>query len=339
MLLACDSCHCARHDLGEESHQQAHDPGDAHHHDHQGKRRLHQRDVGEQFQSQGPDAGTESEREAREADAAEDVDRLLGVPVEEGHDDQVEDDLHDALEAILRGAEAARVVAHRDLGHPRAVPRRIDRHEAVHLAVELHVLDHLAAVGLERATVVVQGNAGHERDQAIGDAAGKVAAQRVVLPVLAPARAHVEALVQLGEQQRDVLRVVLEVGVDRDDHLARGEVDARHHRGGLPAVAAEVDHLDARLFARQGIEHGIAAVAAAVVHEDDFPGAPEALEHGGERRHQRGQALALVEHRDRDRDHRRGGGSGPAFGGRSGRGARLSGPESGRHSGGRSARS
>ena len=51
----------------------------------------------------------------------------------------------------------------------------VDRDEAVHLAVELHALDDVPAVGLERAAVVVQVHAGDDGDEPVGDAAREVA--------------------------------------------------------------------------------------------------------------------------------------------------------------------
>ena len=56
--------------------------------------------------------------------------------------------------------------AHRHLGHPGADLGGERRDEAVHLAVEVHVLQHLAAVGLQGAAVVVQVHAGHAGDEA-----------------------------------------------------------------------------------------------------------------------------------------------------------------------------
>ena len=48
-----------------------------------------------------------------------------------------------------------------------------------------------------------------------------------VAAVRLPARDEVEALVELGEQPRDLGRVVLAVAVDRDDDVARGLREAR----------------------------------------------------------------------------------------------------------------
>src|SRR6185437_12161951 len=97
-----------------------------------------------------------------------------------------------------------------NLGDAAAFPRRVDRDEAVHLAVEAHALDDLSAIRLERAAVVVQLDARHPRDQSIGDARREVAAQRRILAFLPPTGYDVVAFGELVEQTRDVGRIVLQ---------------------------------------------------------------------------------------------------------------------------------
>ena len=79
----------------------------------------------------------------------------------------------------------------------------------------------------------------------------KTPAERVVTARL-PAGDEVEALVELGEELRDLGRVVLEVGVDRHDDVAARLEEARLQRGRLPEVAAEVDDDDVRRSRRGG---------------------------------------------------------------------------------------
>ena len=129
-------------------------------------------------------------------------------------------------------------------------PRRVHRDEAVHLAVELHVLDDLAAVRLERAAEVVERDARDAGDDPVGDPR-RQHAHGVVLPVLAPAADDVVALVELLEQARDVVRIVLQVAVHEDEDLAAAVVDPRLHRGRLPEVAAEAHHAHVRIARRR----------------------------------------------------------------------------------------
>ncbi len=164
-------------------------------------------------------------------------------------------------------------------------PGSVGQHgdEAMHLAIEPHVIEHLAAVGLERAAVVVQFNTGHKRDDAVGDLRGQPPRERAILAVLAPAADQVAALrLHLLKHERDVVRVVLQIGVHQGDDRAVGVVNAGLDSGGLPEVAAQ-QHGAHRLRLRfgQGDDLLAAGVAAAVVHVDDLVAQRQPVEHAG----------------------------------------------------------
>jgi len=65
----------------------------------------------------------------------------------------------------------------------------------------------------------VQVKPGDLTDEPVGDHARHLAADGLVLTVLSPARNDVVSLVELGQHGGDVGRVVLQVGVERDDDL------------------------------------------------------------------------------------------------------------------------
>ena len=90
------------------------------------------------------------------------------------------------------------------------------RDVAVQLAVELHALHDLRAVGLEPAVHVVEAHARDRARDRVEDLRRDAARQRVAALRL-PAGDEVEALVELRQQARDLGRVVLQVAVDRDD--------------------------------------------------------------------------------------------------------------------------
>ena len=69
----------------------------------------------------------------------------------------------------------------------------------------------------------------------------------VVLPVLAPAAHDVVALVDLRQQPRDVVRVVLQVAVHGDDDVAAAVVDPGLDCRRLAEVAAKRDHAHAAI--------------------------------------------------------------------------------------------
>jgi hypothetical protein len=175
----------------------------------------------------------------------------------------------------------------------------------MHLAVQFHALEHVALVRFQRTAVIVQVHAGDARDQAVGEATGQVALDRVVLAVLAPAGHDVEAFVDLCQQFGDVFRIVLQVAIHRHDDVAAGMVHARHHRRGLPVVAPEMHDGNAPVAASQIIQQGRRTIGAAVVDQHQFPG-PAELGHG--RAHllvQRGDVLLFVVDGHRNGQQRR----------------------------------
>ena len=86
-------------------------------------------------------------------------------------------------------------------------------------------LHDLGAVRLQPAVEVVQTQAGDAAGDPVEDLRGDAARERVTSLRL-PAADEIEALVELGEQPRDLGGVVLEIGVDRHDDFALGVREA-----------------------------------------------------------------------------------------------------------------
>ena len=131
------------------------------------------------------DEAEERQGERPEADPAEEVDRPLGVALEEADQDQVEHDVERPAQAVLGLAGGAGPVVDDLLGDPRPLPGGEDRDEPVHLAVEPDAFEHPAAIGLQRAAEVVQRDARDPGHQAVGDPRGDLAAEERVVAVLA----------------------------------------------------------------------------------------------------------------------------------------------------------
>ena len=110
-------------------------------------------------------------------------------------------------------------MANLDLADPEAPGMRQHRDEPVQLAIDADLTQHLAAVELEPAVMIVQAAAGQTADHPVEDAAGIDLVPGVV-PGLLPAADHVIALVELCEEQGDLGRVVLKVAVEREDQVA-----------------------------------------------------------------------------------------------------------------------
>ena len=107
-----------------------------------------------------------------------------------------------------------------------------------------HRLDGAAAVGVEGASEVGDGDAGEAPQHAVDEAARQRAAPRVVTRRAAAARDVVPGLDGLDEP-RDVLRLVLQVAVHRHDQVAAGARQPGMHGGVLTEAALETDGADA----------------------------------------------------------------------------------------------
>jgi hypothetical protein len=118
-----------------------------------------------------------------------------------------------------------------------------------------------------------------------------------------PAGDEVEPLVQLRQQARNLGRVVLQIGVDRDEHVSLGMREARGERGGFAEVAPQPHHANVPLRAVQSRERRPGAVGRAVVHEHCLPGLVERLQCCLQLLVEKRDRLLFVVNRDDDGDH------------------------------------
>ena len=88
------------------------------------------------------------------------------------------------------------------------------------------------------------------------------------MPDLLPAADHVEVVLHLGQEPGDLVRIVLEVGVEGHHQLAAGLGEAGAQGRRLAEVAAEADAAHLRIGRGQPADHVPGAVGRAVVDED-----------------------------------------------------------------------
>src|SRR6266581_2690790 len=93
-----------------------------------------------------------------------------------------------------------------------------------------------------------------------------------------PARDEIEALLELRQQARDLTRVVLEVGVDRDDHVALSVREARRQRRSLAEVPPQTNDTHILLRVVEARERTERSICRAVVDEDRLPRLSQRLE-------------------------------------------------------------
>ena len=142
---------------------------------------------------------------------------------------------------------------------------------AVHLAIDLNVLDHLLSVGLQSAVEVVEvGDATDLARRGVEEFGGNGLRQGVVA-LLLPARDEVVAL--LGdhlEEGRYLVGRVLEVGVHRDDDAALRLLETAVEGRALAVVAAKLDALDAGVLLAERLHHLPGLVGGTVVDNNYF---------------------------------------------------------------------
>ena len=170
----------------------------------------------------------------------------------------------------MRLARRPRSILYRHLANPGAVKARQCRNEAVQFPVQVHVLQHFRPVSLERRPEVPQIHARRLRHQPVRHARRNLARDRVIYPLLAPARSDVVAFVHLCQQRRNVFRSMLQVAIHRDNHVALGLMEARRQRRRLSEIPPQPDHLQRPVRLHQIRQQFQAAVRRRIVHEHDL---------------------------------------------------------------------
>ena len=246
--------------------------------------------------------GSPGEAEDRSG-GAEDMQRPCRETRVEHDAEEVEGPLEETVEAVFRTAELPRMMVDGDFADPVAAPVKQDRNEPVKFAIEREAFESFRAVGLEAAVEIVELDAAQAADHQIEDPRGQGFVDGIVADAF-PAGNHVAALMQLCDESRDLLRIVLQVGVHRDDEFAARRREACIQRGGLAKVPAERDASDVVERPRKRLQPLRRSVRRAVVHEDDLVVEPGVGHYGPDPLAQQGKRILLVVDRNDDRDPR-----------------------------------
>ena len=175
-------------------------------------------------------------------------------------------------------------------------------HEAVQLAVEPHFAQHLAAVALHAAVVVVQFHARQAADHGVEDPRRQDLVPGIVADLL-PAADDVEIVFHGGQEPRDLVRIVLQVGVERHDHLAADQGEAGAQGGRLAEVAAEANAADLRIGRGQAADDVPGIVPGTIIDEDHVQLVAVGRGHFTDLAMQGFQALGLVVYGNDDGKH------------------------------------
>ena len=220
------------------------------------------------------DDGNETEQEHQAAEQSEEVHRLDAKLRLEPKGKQVKVTVDKAVESELGRAILARLVLDlllADAGETSNLGQIGDI--AVHVAIDLDVLDHLAAIGLEAAVEVVQVvDTADASCRGVEELGGDGLAERVVAFFLPAADEVITVLGDHAVKLGDLVGTVLQVGIHRDDDVAAGIGKTGVQSRGLAIVAAEGDALHPRVLVVQPPDDLPRVVGAAVVDEQHLVG-------------------------------------------------------------------
>src|SRR2546425_5453759 len=101
-------------------------------------------------------------------------------------------------------------------------------------------------------------------------------------------------LFQGFEESRQVLRVILQIGVERDEVLPARSLQAGPTCGRLAAVESKTLHPDARVACRKFFEDFPRVVLAAIIRDNDFVSQVDPVHGRANRRDERAQAFFLI---------------------------------------------
>ena len=228
------------------------------------------RGAGHDLCRQNPRRGAGARAEAHESERAEQMQRPRDVLQQEPDRDQIGHHPPRAREPVVRRVLRPWNVRDRHFRDSRSAPARECGNESMEIAVETDALDHWSPVRFERRPEVVKRHAGELCHQPVGHLRGQTARPEIVDPLLSPSAHDVVAIVQFREQLGNLLGRMLQVAVHRDDHVARGGVEAGGERGSLAIIPGETDDSHSQIplgHRRQTLRR---AIGAAIVDIDDF---------------------------------------------------------------------
>src|SRR5438132_542001 len=156
-------------------------------------------------------------------------------------DREIDGEPQEAYGSVSRTAVLAGAVADRNLDYRGREGGGQHGYIARHARKREDPIDHRATVGPQHAPVIAKLHADGGRGRAV-DQPGRGPPGPRIPSADTPAAHDVHAVHERLEEARDVLRLVLEIGVERHDDFAPGALHSGEHRRVLAVVAVEADH-------------------------------------------------------------------------------------------------
>ena len=178
------------------------------------------------------------------------------------------------------------------------------RQETVHALEELQILDALALEGAVGATRIRNLLAGQLVAHPVGDARGRHADEMIALAAHLHTRAtDTVEIFQRLQEFRQVLGIILQVGVQREEIFAAGGLEPGEAGRALAAVVGKALHADVRVGG-EFLEDLPRLVLAAIVGDDDLVENVQRLDRRTDGLDELAQVAFLVVARDDQADFR-----------------------------------
>ncbi len=242
----------------------------------------------------------ETGNDKEESETTEEVERSVGEGGPESYVQKVQDPVHESGRAVFRNTMSPGMVRHRHFGDTKSLCMEERRDVAVHLTKEVEVAHRLSREAFEGATRVVDVKPGQSFMEPVRYEGGKALGEKWVLPVRSPPCHDIEALVHLLKKLRDVLRIVLEVGIESYDDLTLCFLETGVHGRALTEVPPENEGADLGVLLNESSKDLTRPVTAPIIDNDYLVGTLHPLEGSHQSIIEFGNTLGLVERRNND---------------------------------------
>ena len=119
--------------------------------------------------------------------------------------------------------------------------------------------------------------------------------------MFSPAADDIVALIQLLNNERNVLRIILQVGIHRNNDLSSRMLESGGQRRGLAEVAGKEKRLNSGISGSQFLDGVGASIQTAVIDEDNLGAESQGIQHRFEPLVEGIEVLLFVKNRDDDR--------------------------------------
>src|SRR6185369_6971025 len=152
----------------------------------------------------------------------------------------------------------------------RTIPGCQRRNEPVQFAIERDLVQQVAAIGFIRGAEIMQIHSAQLRHCPVRDSRWDSPKHEIVHALLAPSAYDVEAFLQLRDEQRNVVGIMLQVAIHGDDKFAFGVIESGCQGWSLPKIPAKLNHDHAAIDIGYLLQQMECAIPAAIIDKHQF---------------------------------------------------------------------